>query len=357
MNRTRPSILVMAGGTGGHVFPALATARVLREKGFDIFWLGTQNGIEADVVPKQGFPIHFISAVGVRGKKLKAMLLAPFQMLNAMLAAVRLIRNIQPVSVLGMGGYVTVPGGLAAVLLGKPLVIHEQNAIPGSANKLLSRFAKKVCCGFSGAFAGASVVGNPVRAEIARLAVEQSPREGKRLLVLGGSLGALALNRLLPEALAKMQCGQTIEVRHQCGRAHLDLTQQAYRDAGIEASVEAFVDDMASAYAWADLVVCRAGALTVAEVMCAGLPAIFVPYPYAIDDHQTANAKVAEAAGAGVVMQQAELDASLLARTLDDWLQKPEQLQQMASKARQLAKPDAAEKLAGICVEVARAEV
>ncbi|MCB1615093.1 MAG: undecaprenyldiphospho-muramoylpentapeptide beta-N-acetylglucosaminyltransferase [Pseudomonadales bacterium] len=348
-------ILIMAGGTGGHVFPALATAFELKARGHQVCWLGTRSGLEAEVVPANEIPIEFINVVGVRGKNLATLIKAPFLILAGIFSAMKIIHRQRPASILGMGGFVTVPGGIAAFLLGKPLVIHEQNAVAGSANRLLSRFAKKIFCGFPNVLKKGEFIGNPLRREICELAcVENKPvHKKKHLLVLGGSLGALALNRLLPEALSIIEEKDRPIVKHQCGRQHVEVTRALYEKYSVTADVEPFIKDMAGAYSWADLVICRAGALTVAEASCAGLPAIFVPYPYAIDDHQTGNALVSEKAGAAVVLQQSELNGKTLHRQLMDLLNDEQRLQVMSDNARKLARPHAAADLADGCLEVA----
>jgi UDP-N-acetylglucosamine--N-acetylmuramyl-(pentapeptide) pyrophosphoryl-undecaprenol N-acetylglucosamine transferase len=288
-------VLIVAGGTGGHVFPALAVASALRERGVEVTWLGTRRGMEAKRVPEAGFPLDWVEVRGLRGKGVVGWLLAPFRLLRALIQALAVMRRRAPDVVLGMGGFVSGPGGLAARLSGRPLVIHEQNAIPGLTNRLLSRLAGRVLVGFPGTFPGRERhTGNPVRAAIARLpepAARLAGRSGPmRLLVLGGSQGALGLNRVVPEALAELSPEARPEVWHQAGERHVALAQEEYGQAGVEGRVVAFIDDMSVAYAWADLVLCRAGALTIAELAAAGVGALLVPYPHAVDDHQSANA-------------------------------------------------------------------
>ena len=354
----RGNVLIMAGGTGGHVFPALACAREFKARGYSVHWLGTPRGIENELVPAAGLPLHLIDVSGLRGKGKLSLLKAPFQLLKALLQARKLMRELQPVCVLGMGGYVTGPGGLAARMSGAPLIIHEQNAVAGTANRSLAPFASRVCEAFPNTF-GASdkrrTTGNPVREEL----FLETPRDalGKRqarLLVLGGSLGAEPLNKLLPEALALVAPALRPEVFHQAGKQHAEVTTERYAAADVEAQVAPFIKDMARAYAWADLVVCRAGALTVSELAAAGLPAFLLPLPHAIDDHQTHNADYLAREGAAVLLPQRSTDAATLAAQLTEVLMHPERLNNMASTARRLAKPDATRTVVDICLEVAR---
>lgn len=354
----RGNVLIMAGGTGGHVFPALACAREFKARGYSVHWLGTPRGIENELVPAAGLPLHLIDVSGLRGKGKLSLLKAPFQLLKALLQARKVLRELQPVCVLGMGGYVTGPGGLAARMNGAPLIIHEQNAVAGTANRSLAPFASRVCEAFPDTF-GASdkrrTTGNPVREEL----FLETPRDalGKRrarLLVLGGSLGAEPLNKLLPEALALVAAELRPEVFHQAGKQHDGVTTERYAAAGVEAQVAPFIKDMARAYAWADLVVCRAGALTVSELAAAGLPSFLLPLPHAIDDHQTHNAGYLAREGAAVLLPQRSTDAAMLAAQLTEVLMHPERLNSMAGTARRLAKPDATRTVVDICLEVAR---
>ena len=356
---TRP-ILVMAGGTGGHVYPALAVARALEANARDVVWLGTHRGLEARVVPAAGIDIEWISVKGLRRKGLLAALLAPFQIGWALLQSLGVILRRRPAAVLGMGGFVSGPGGVAAWLTRRPLVIHEQNAAAGLTNRLLARLARVVLQAFPGSFnssVGAETVGNPVRDDIAAIVApteRYAERSGPlRLLVLGGSQGALALNRVVPAALRLMDPGERPVVRHQCGEKTLEIARQAYADSAIDVELTPFIEDMAAAYAWADLVVCRAGALTVAELCAAGLPALFVPYPAAVDDHQTANAGPMVTAGAAVIVQESELTAASLAHVLSDWLSSREALALRAAKARELAAPDSVRRITSICLQQA----
>lgn len=349
-------MLIMAGGTGGHVFPALAVAAELRARGCAVHWLGTRRGIEARLVPAQGYPLAFLQVRGLRGKRWWARLRGLAGLLAAGVQALAVLGRIRPQVAVGFGGYAAGPGAVAARLRGVPLVIHEQNAIAGTTNRLLARLATRTLCGFPDALPGARHTGNPLRAEIAALAAGAGkPAAGRaHLLVLGGSLGARALNRALPAALALLPAAQRPLVRHQCGAEHLEDARAAYRAAGVEAEVLAFIDDMAAAYRWADFAVCRAGALTVAELAAAGLPAVLVPYPYAIDDHQYHNARWLERGGAALVLREAELDAQRLAAVVGAWAADPGQRAERAARARALALPEAARAVADACLEVAR---
>lgn len=351
------NVLIMAGGTGGHVFPALACAREFQARGYTVHWLGTPRGIENELVPAAGLKLHLINVTGLRGKGRLSLLKAPFMLVKALLQARKVVRELAPVCVVGFGGYVTGPGGLAAKLAGVPLIIHEQNAVAGTANRSLASFAARVCEAFPQTFAASPkrrTTGNPVRAEL----FFETPRQtliGRRprLLVLGGSLGAEPLNKLLPEALAQVPADIRPEVFHQAGKHHDEVTAERYRAAGVEAQVAPFIKDMAQAYGWADLVVCRAGALTVSELAAAGLPSLLVPLPHAIDDHQSRNAEYLAREGAAFVMPQATTGAAEMAARLKEVLMQPEQLNRMAVTARQLAKPDATNTVVDICLEVA----
>ena len=359
---SRRPILVMAGGTGGHVYPALAVAKALQQQSHEIVWLGTHRGLESRVVPANNIDMEWISVGGLRGKNSWTLILAPFRLILALAQSLRVMARHRPAAVLGMGGFVSGPGGLAAWLMRRPLVIHEQNAIAGLTNRLLARLARVVLQAFPGSFPAnikAETVGNPVRAEIAALAepaMRFASREGSlRLLVLGGSQGALALNKVVPAALARLPEEMRPIVRHQAGSQTIDAAREAYEQQSIAVELLPYIDDMADAYAWADLVVCRAGALTVAELSAAGLPAIFVPYPAAVDDHQTANAQPMADAGAAVIMTEANLSDESLARLLKNWLSSRDELKTRASKARSLHKPDALSRISNLCLEVAGA--
>ncbi len=348
--------LIMAGGTGGHVIPALSLARGLQARGVEVAWLGSPRGIENRLVPEADIPLHRIAVAGLRGKGAAGWLLAPFNLTRAVWQAWRVIRTFDPQLVVGLGGFASGPGGLAAWLARRPLVIHEQNAVAGLTNRSLARLARRVYAAFPQAFPGRSeVVGNPVRSEIAALgeasrgAAEMAGRR-LRLLVVGGSLGAQALNERLPEALARLAGAARPEVRHQAGRDKDAATREAYARHAVEADVTAFIDDMAGAYAWADLVVCRAGALTVAELAAAAKPALFVPFPHAVDDHQTANARALVEEGAAGLLPQADLTAATLAERLATLLD-PDTLATMAAQARACAHLDAVERLVAGCME------
>jgi UDP-N-acetylglucosamine--N-acetylmuramyl-(pentapeptide) pyrophosphoryl-undecaprenol N-acetylglucosamine transferase len=340
-------ILIMAGGTGGHVFPGLAVARNLQERGVEVAWLGTYRGLENGEVPKAGLQLFRISITGLRGKGFLKLLLAPLRLTRALLQALCIVYRFKPDVVLGMGGFVTGPGGIAAWLLRKRLVIHEQNAIMGMTNKILSRFASRVLTGFPLANKNQFLyVGNPIRAEIINLPAPQarftSHSGPVRLLVVGGSQGSLSFNKTIPQTLAKLPSSLVYEVLHYGGLRYCSVAKEAYKSAGIEnVRVEPFVANIAEAYAWADLIICRAGALTVAELSVVGLGAIIVPFPYAVDDHQTANAKFLVEAKAAVLMPQAEFKSDNLAKVLGELLKDRTKLLNMAQLARKLGKIDA----------------
>jgi UDP-N-acetylglucosamine--N-acetylmuramyl-(pentapeptide) pyrophosphoryl-undecaprenol N-acetylglucosamine transferase len=356
------TVLIMAGGTGGHVFPALAAARVLRERGFEPVWLGTQRGLEARLVPPHQIPIEWISFSGVRGKGVATLLMAPFKLAYAVWQSLQVMRRRQPSVVLGAGGFVSGPGGIAAWLTRRPLVIHEQNAVAGMTNRMLARLATKVLEAFPAAFPGgvkvSATVGNPVRREIAGIAPPQqrfAERTGPlRLLVIGGSQGATKLNAAVPAALALLDPSMRPEVLHQAGERHLASAQDLYKQHAVNGDVRAFIDDMAAAYSWADLIVCRSGALTVSEIAAAGLPAVFVPFGAAVDDHQTRNARFLVDAKASVLIPEPELTAQRLADELKPLLGAGRAaLADMAVKARQLAITDADVRLADACIAAA----
>ncbi len=354
------AILIMAGGTGGHVFPALAVAEELRSAGHPVVWLGTQAGLEARVVPAAGLPMAWVRVRGLRGKGLLRVLTAPFMLAGALLQAGSVLHRLRPRAVLGMGGFVTGPGGFMAWLLRRPLLIHEQNSVAGLTNRLLAPLATRVMEAFPGSLAVRLQplhTGNPVRGAITRVAPPAerfAGREGPmRLLVLGGSLGAQALNDSLPQALARIDTARRPRVRHQTGTRNLDAAREAYARAGVEAEIVPFIEDMAEAYAWADLVVCRAGALTIAELTAVGVAAILVPYPHAVDDHQTGNARYLVEAGAALLIPQPELEAAALAEVIEDFARDPERRLRMAAAARDLARPEAARVVAQECLRLA----
>lgn len=351
-------VLVMAGGTGGHVFPALAVAEALRARHVDVVWMGTRRGLEARVVPEAGIPMEWISIGGLRGKTLLSRLAGPFKLLFAVMQALAVMARLRPAAVLGMGGYAAGPGGIAAWLLRRPLVIHEQNAVAGVTNRVLSRFARRVLAAFPGAFppgVAAEVVGNPVRPSITALPAPDHRLAGRpgpvRVLVIGGSQGALALNRAVPAALARLPAADRPQVRHQAGRATIDQARQAYASHGVEADVVEFIGDMADAYGWADLAICRAGALTVSELAAAGLGAVLVPFPAAVDDHQTLNAGVLVGGGAAVLVPESRLDVEGFGRLLAGLLGDRERLLDMARRAREAARPEALEAIEIACLE------
>ena len=353
-------ILITAGGTGGHVYPGLAVARALQQQHIPVIWMGTPSGLEARVIPEAGIDMVYLSVSGLRGKGLKSLLLAPFQLVRALLQSFQIMRKVKPAAVLGMGGFVAGPGGLVAALMGKPVVIHEQNAIPGLTNKLLSKVSKKVLEGFPGTFKGlkkATGIGNPVRLDIGCLEAPETrlgDRWGKvNLLIFGGSLGALALNETVPEALAEMAEEDRPRVRHQTGKNKEAATQERYAALNVEADIMPFIEDMSAAYEWADIVICRAGALTVAELAAAGLASILVPFPFAVDDHQTANAHYLSDSGAAVLMPQQKMTKESLAALLNELCRDRNRLIEMSIKAKRLAKPNATAEVAAICASQA----
>jgi len=350
------TILIMAGGTGGHIMPGLAVADEMRAAGWDVVWLGAKGGMEERLVPPRGYRMAWIRARALRGKGLLAQLLLPANLLYSFWQSARALFRERPDVVLGMGGYVAFPGGMMASLLARPLALHEQNAIAGLANRVLAHVADKVMAAFPNALRGAEWTGNPVRAEIAAIAeprARYAARSGPlNLLVIGGSLGAKALNEAVPPALAAMPEAQRPRVVHQAGAQHLDAVRAGYAAQGVSGEVIAFIDDMAARYAQADVVVCRAGAMTVAELAAAGVPGILVPFPYAVDDHQTANARFLVAQGAALLLPQAELSPQRLAELLGG-LDRA-RLLDMAQRARALGKPGAARLVAERCMELAR---
>lgn len=355
MTLTSPTILIMAGGTGGHIMPGLAVADVLRARGWTVRWLGHPEKMEGQIVPARGYELAPLRFAGLRGRGLRAKLVAPFLLMRACWQAWQHFSTIRPSVVLGMGGYVSFPGGLVSVLRARPLVLHEQNAVAGMANKVLARVAKRTLAGFPGALPQAEVVGNPVRQDVAALAEpaqRYAMRTGPlRVLVVGGSLGATALNILMPQALALIPEQDRPVVVHQSGAQNLDTLKADYQKVGVRADCVAFVEDMASALGQADVLICRAGAMTVAEVAAAGVAAMFVPYPYAVDDHQTANAKFLSEDGSAWLMQQ----DSLTAEDLSAWLlsHSRQSLGVVAQRARAHARPLAAQRIADICEELA----
>ncbi len=344
--------MIAAGGTGGHVFPGLAVADSLRASGWRVVWLGGESGMEAGLVAKRGYEMAAVRFSGVRGKGPLALLLLPLKLLLAFGQSARAILATRPDVVLGMGGYMSFPGGMMAALLGRPLVIHEQNSVAGLANRVLAGVADRVLCAFPGALKGATHTGNPVRPETAAPEARYAHRTGPlRILVVGGSLGAKSLNEAVPRALALIAREARPHVTHQSGAQHAETLKGAYAAAGVQANTPAFIDDMARAYSEADLAVCRAGATTVAEIAAAGLPSILVPFPHAADDHQTKNARFLSDAGAAVLVPQSELTPERLAELIAGFNRK--RLLEMGARARSLGRPDATAAVARTCMELA----
>ncbi|MDD4906980.1 MAG: undecaprenyldiphospho-muramoylpentapeptide beta-N-acetylglucosaminyltransferase, partial [Methylobacter tundripaludum] len=340
-------IVIMAGGTGGHVFPALAVAQTLIEKGWQVSWLGTQKGLEGRVIPEQGIEIDWLSVAGVRGKGWLSKITAVLLLIKACIQAVKILRKRKPDVVLGMGGFVAGPGGLMAKLLGIPLIIHEQNRVPGTTNRLLAGMANQVLEAFPDSFnkkLNARFTGNPLRKQFVECASRRETHPGINILVVGGSQGAQILNEVVPDALAELN---GVEVRHQTGTAMQEQVESRYKELGVKAEVNAFIEDMVSAYQWADLVICRSGAMTVSEVAAAGIPAIFIPLPNAIDDHQTANAWYLADVGAGLILRQKDLNAATLVEHITKVLK---QLDVMSKTAKEYARLDATEVVAGVCM-------
>ena len=349
------TLMVMAGGTGGHIFPGIAVAEALRARGWRIVWMGNADAMEGRLIPEKGYDTAWIRFGALRGKGMLRKLLLPFNLLRGFWQALRAIRRQRPDVVLGMGGYVTFPGGMMSALLGTPLVLHEQNSVAGLANKVLAGVADRVLTGFPNALPKSQWVGNPVRADIAAIADPATRFAGRqgplRLLVVGGSLGAAALNQVVPRALARIAPASRPEVTHQAGVKQIDALRAAYADAGVEGELLPFIDDMATRYAAADLVICRAGAATVAEVAAAGVASVLVPYPHAVDDHQTGNARFLSEHGAAWLVPQTELTPERLADLLGALDR--DVLADRAAKARAQARADAARVVADTCAELA----
>lgn len=351
-------VLIMAGGTGGHIFPGLAVADALRRRNIPVRWLGAHGGMEACKVAAAGIDLDLVAIAGLRGKGLLRWMLMPLLLLRAVWQARRLLEANRPGCAVSFGGYVAAPGGIAAWTKGIPLLVHEQNRIPGLTNRLLARFSQKILQGFPGTFPQGmhpEDCGNPVRSEVAAIAgpnIRLGGRSGPvRLLVTGGSQGAQVLNQVVPAALALLPANIQIEIRHQAGARRQHEALEAYATAGVVAQVQPFIDDMAEAYAWADLVICRSGALTIAELAAAGLASVLVPYAYATDDHQTRNAQYLSSVGAAIILPQVSLDAPVLAAALTPLISDRSVLLSMAISARNLALPDAAEKVVEACAE------
>ena len=347
-------VIVMAGGTGGHIFPAMAVADYLAERGVEIIWFGCENSMESRLVPEKGYKIEYLSAAGIRGKGIFKAVIAAVKMAGAVIRAVKLIRRYRPMAVIGMGGYVSAPGGIASWLLRKKLAIHEQNAVAGSANRMLSNVATRVFEAFPQTFAkqvGAVYSGNPIREQFSHQEKVEKVDGEITILVVGGSLGAQILNQMVPAALKNLKTEKQIKVVHQAGEKTLAEAVENYRDSGLDAEVVPFIKDMAGAYAAADIIICRAGALTVAEVAFAGRASIMVPLPQAIDDHQTKNAEFLSGNGAAILMKQSELTEELLIEKLSELIEDNNRRTGMAAKAKELAVTDATEKIAAYCLE------
>ena len=351
------AILILAGGTGGHIFPGLAVAQYLRLEGWRVYWLGNPKGMEYDIITKQGITFEGVSFGGLRGKGLMTKIKLPYNLLKASLKSLNIIRRIKPHVMLGMGGYITFPAGLVASIVGYPLVLHEQNSVAGLANKILSKVASRSLCAFPQAIPHAEWVGNPLRANLMQLPLPAERFIGRtgplRVLVVGGSLGAQALNEIVPQAISLIPEEERPIVTHQSGQKHVDILQANYKKANVEATVLAFIDDMAKAYSEADVVICRSGAMTIAELAACGVASYLVPFPYAVDDHQTSNAQFLSSTGAAILMPQSELSPSGLAQWLSVITR--EQLLSMANLALQMAKPFATARVAEVCKEVSLA--
>lgn len=354
-------ILIMAGGTGGHIYPALAVANCLRERGIPLLWLGTKTGLEAKIVPENGYQLLTINISGLRGKGIVRWLTAAPSILMAVVQSIIVLSKQKPAAVLGMGGFASGPGGVAACLMRIPLCIHEQNAVVGMTNRLLAPLARIVMEAFPKTFpssTNAKVTGNPVREEIIEIAIPEDRFQGRadnclRILVMGGSLGARALNEVVPDALSVLGDEINFQIKHQTGDRHLDSTKARYHSLNISVEPQVYIEDMAAAYEWADLVLCRAGAMTVAEIAAAGVAAILVPYPFAVDDHQTANAHYLSRDGGAVLIQEAELNGQALARLFRDFSRNRDGLLKMAKISRSLSRPGATDHVADLCMEVA----
>jgi len=360
------TLLVMAGGTGGHIFPGIAVADELKAQGWKIHWLGTANKMEARIVPEHGYDISFINISGLRGKKLLSMLVMPFKLLQSLVQARRVIKAVKPDVVLGMGGYASAPGGLAAWLSKIPLIVHEQNAAAGLSNRLLARIANKVCCAFPNAFISsidAEVVGNPLRASIGQkeslstLSADETIT--KNILVVGGSLGAQVLNEVMPSSFAQLvSCDDTFSIWHQTGAGNQEKVVASYSEHVLttdKIKVSEFIKDMATAYQWADIVICRAGALTVSELAMAATPAIFVPLPHAVDDHQTKNALYLVKCNAAKLLPQTQLNKESITTLISELFDQPEILENMAKAAYSAAKSDASQRVAKLCQQLSQA--
>lgn len=354
----KKTVLFMAGGTGGHVFPALAVARFLEKQGYNIAWLGTKKGIEYTVMQQEKIPLTTLSIWGIRKKGILTKLFAPFRVMYATLQAMLAIIKIKPVCVIGMGGFASGPGGIAAWLLRKPLIVHEQNTVAGVTNKILARFATKLCQAFDNTFTpnlSPLLTGNPVRENISNLFENKKTNESNKnlnLLVLGGTLGAAAINENMEKALPELLKIKNLNIKHQVGKNNFKPMQSAAKAYGNAYEVLPFIEDMAKAYAWADMVIARAGALTVAELAIAGLPAILIPYPHAVDDHQAKNAQFLADKGAATVILQKELTPQKITDVIKNWATNSKNRQHMTKMSKAAALPQATEAVATVCLEV-----
>lgn len=355
----KPTILVMAGGTGGHIFPGIAVADHLKAMGWNVHWLGTAKRMEATLVPQHGYDISFINIAGLRNKSWKEWLKTPIKLVLSLLQSIQVIRKVKPDVVLGMGGYASAPGGVAAWIMRKPLVLHEQNAVAGMSNRFLSKIATRVLSAFPGSFEDSikhEVIGNPLRSDIITMenVIPEQPASSKKVLVVGGSLGAKVLNDTVPQAMKQIKI-QSIDVWHQTGKGNKESVLESYQEYGLpeeKVKVTEFIDDMAEAYKWADVVICRAGALTVSELAMVAKPAVFVPLPHAVDDHQTKNAMYLVSRGAAKLLPQSEFNGTTLAQLLNSLFISDTVLQKMAKAANDAAHADATKDLADICAEL-----
>ncbi|MGH1484775.1 MAG: undecaprenyldiphospho-muramoylpentapeptide beta-N-acetylglucosaminyltransferase [Cellvibrionaceae bacterium] len=351
--------LIMAGGTGGHIFPAMAVAKLLIDRGNDVYWLGTASGMESGIVSKEEIPLHAITIKGFRGKGILAKFYMPVLLLSAIWQSVRIIIKTKPDVVVGFGGYVSAPGGIAAKLLGKKLVVHEQNSVAGTTNKLLAKIASKVLEAFPGSLKNAVLVGNPVRKNIEQLFLNQKDTSDKekKLLITGGSLGAEAINMMMPTVIKSLPEDIRPKVWHQTGKNKLDSTSKKYAELGLDVQVVEFIADVEEAYRWADIIICRAGALTVSEIAVAGLPAVFIPYPYAIDNHQLSNAQWLVDNQASFLIEQKDLTEEKLSKLLIKILKDNSELNEMSTRLKKIAKPNATEDVVAACERICSGEI
>ncbi|MAJ91521.1 MAG: undecaprenyldiphospho-muramoylpentapeptide beta-N-acetylglucosaminyltransferase [Legionellales bacterium] len=354
------NILIMAGGTGGHVYPALAVADTLKLEGFKLFWLGSNNGLEKNIVPKHGYTLLKINVKGIRGKGIFHLLSAPFFIVASIFQALLVMVKIRPVIVLGMGGFASGPGGIAAWLMRIPLLIHEQNSIAGLTNRLLSPFAVSVMTAFPEVFKNSDktiITGNPIRYEIEKISKPENryinlKSKELRILVLGGSLGAEKLNKIVPATISSLGNEYVLKVKHQCGEKNFSKTQSIYKDYNLNIDLTPYIDDMVHAYTWADLVICRAGASTISEITACGIASILIPYPFAVDNHQMSNAKYLSDQGAAILIEEEKCNIDKLKNILLDFINTPDLLLGMAKKAKNLSKPEATNNVAKLCIEV-----